>query len=229
MLIGNRTFSIVKKSFTCVTSFVLLILTFHSPAFASCAKELALASSPSANVFSEREQQLASTKAQVTAATSQFSEPRMDGYKLYHTTLKDRLNSPLQLLSSYLNRDSKVLTLKVQNRTKDGVLVDPKVYANSLFQMTIEHFGVEEIQTIQAEWYWGTDDPSNEDPETAALITNSKQFRENVARGLSEKEAAQATWTGKRAFEHGFRSVEVVGIEPRELGNFMIIRFNRVK
>lgn len=64
-----------------------------------------------------------------------------------------------------------------------------------LFQRVIEHFGAERIRVISGYWTSGT---------------NYSKYYEGMKAGLTPKEAAAQTWTGKQAARFGFTKVRSV-------------------
>jgi hypothetical protein len=71
------------------------------------------------------------------------------------------------------------------------------------FAAMMAHFGPNNVQTIVGHWVAGVD-----------LDTNIDQFNALTLSGLSEIDAAKATWTGRRAMDFGFMKVAIKYTAP---------------
>src|SRR5262245_34213590 len=72
------------------------------------------------------------------------------------------------------------------------------VSGEDFFAAMMAHFGQHNVQTILGHWVSGID-----------LDTNIDQFNAMTLAGLSEIDAAKATWTGKRAMDYEFAKVAI--------------------
>lgn len=100
------------------------------------------------------------------------------------------------------------IQLKVPSQGYRSSLQGHKIYKEMM-----EHFGVKNIKKIESVWI---------------EQTNFTQFFKNIEKGMSEKEAALNTWSGRQAKSYGFSKVSVeVYVNSLTLKKSIMIEFSR--
>jgi RHS repeat-associated protein len=99
-------------------------------------------------------------------------------------------------------------TLKFNARTRmvddDGneIAKSENLSGGKLFDESVEHFG-DRVKGIEGKWHFGD---------------NLDKFNEQVGQGVPDETAAQNTWTGGKAGDHGFTQVKVKDKSPDKPG-----------